>query len=290
MTTSTITAIHDRRAKAMRRNLFSVALSAQRQTICPHDDGRARAPIRRQAEDGSWGWWLPHPIRREVWDFVAEDLPNPVMEYKYKSYHRTYSVLSAPAWIQSPSGLWGWGVREEDFGPEVHTPVAPWTMYYYMVNSRGNEVLEEATVNMTVVVEDDLNGEWIGGRGIIPWESLQPEEGTSPAVGFSPMRVHRTNPFPSHPAWAAWNTLHLPDLEPSWTREVLIRAAMRATTPWLVRGGVGARGCYGAGERGEGVHPQKSHHRCEEGFVRVLQLATPVHGVVRTPHHGGGVK
>ena len=77
MATSTITAIHERRARAMRRNLFSVALSAQRQTICPHDDGRARAPIRRQAEDGSWGWWLPHPIRREVWDFVAEDLPNP---------------------------------------------------------------------------------------------------------------------------------------------------------------------------------------------------------------------
>ena len=82
-----------------------------------------------------------------------------------------------------------------------------------------------------------IRGRPAGGRGIIPWESLQPEEGTSPAVGFSPMRVHRTNPFPSHPAWAAWNTLHLPDLQPSWTREVLIRAAMRATTPWLVRGG-----------------------------------------------------
>jgi hypothetical protein len=122
--------IWKRRQEAMKRNYYTVSLSAQRTFICPHDDGRVRGPLRRQAEDSAWGWWLPHPIRRETWTFVGENLPQSILSFKYSREVGIKSKLSEPVWLQGPTGLWGWAVREEDFGSHIYSPEVPWTMYY----------------------------------------------------------------------------------------------------------------------------------------------------------------
>ena len=228
MTESETETLWRRHSEANRRNWFTVAMSAQRTHVVPHDDGRLRMPLRKQGECGRWGWWLPHPCRRETWDFVPEDLSPEMAEYKY-SGHVVYSHVPVPLWVQSPSGIWGWGVREEEFHPELFRPSTPWTMRYYLIDHKGNERLVEALISHTVVVDESAaKGGWLGPTGPLRWDLLQPPTEVVPVVARSPLRAHRRHPHPSLPRTAYWNAIHISDMREGWVKD-----SYRAGVRWL---------------------------------------------------------
>ena len=219
-------ALWRRQCEANRRNCYTVAMSAQRTHVVPHDDGRLRMPLRKQGECGRWGWWLPHPCRRETWDFVPEDLPPDVSEYKY-SDNVVYSYVPKPLWVQSPSGIWGWGVREEEFHPELFQNPTPWSMRYYLIDHKGCERLTEALISHTILIEESAaKGGWLGHTGPVRWDLLQPPTDVIPIVGVSPFRAHRKHAHPSQPRTGYWNRFYISDMKEGWVKQAY-RAGVR---------------------------------------------------------------
>ena len=148
------------------------------------------------------------------------------MSFKYTPGRRSHSCLAEPTWIQGPKGIWGWAIREEEFELGLYSPTVPWTMYYYLNDHREVEVLEEATVNMTILVDKEgLDADWLGPAGTVLWELLKPEEGSAPLIGCSPLRMHKKHPKASHPRTLEWNTLLLSDMKDGWLKTTLMKGA-----------------------------------------------------------------
>ena len=237
-----------REARARLRNFYHVVTTCQRPVISPHNDGITRVPHRGQSADGTWGWYLPHPYVREHEDFIPERLPPWVNQMKYSE--DTTGITSAhplPCWVQSPAGLWGWAVREEEFANGLWVNQNPWTMHYYCTNWEDAQVLVEATINTQLRWPHDEHPNWANVNPDFHWHELQPVEGTEPEVGEVPWRQHC---FDSHPApfrkKGTWNVFNPEDLREGWLRDTLLgpEAIRGALHPVFVVNKFGGYGRY----------------------------------------------
>ena len=126
-------------------------MNTQCGVITPDQNGNIRKPVRGTRGPNQWGWWLPHPQFTETFDFVPEDLPQWVRSLKYcmgPGQAKTY--LPTPVWIQSPAGIWGWAIRQEEFAHGLWVDGNPWTMHYYVVDWLERGKLIEAAINITI--------------------------------------------------------------------------------------------------------------------------------------------